>query len=119
MKSQITDRACAGKCPWRGARGLTYASPAAALEDSRPSCARRLARASSPAPLPARARNSRREEYRGCGGAKNREMPSIAQGPAGMHSLFDVYKLIQTQQHLAEIGQGQIARVGLAGRLIG
>src|SRR5262245_7052523 len=112
MNSQITFLALAGKWLFLGARGLSRESAddpvtfsAAAADANSPSSANSAARARKPAPPPARRRKSRRDAC----------CKSIANT---FSNSFDVHKLIQTKQHLAKVGQGQLARVGVFARLI-
>src|SRR5262245_28899496 len=66
MNSQMTDLALAGKWGFFGARGSVGPSGVAS-----PSCASSDPSASIPKPLPARARNWRREAKAGDGGANS------------------------------------------------
>src|SRR5262245_35552166 len=99
MNSQITLLAFAGKWLFFGARGFSRGSAAVPVSAARSlSLASRAASANSPAPPPAWARSSRRESCTRC-----------MRGPP----LLDIHKLVQTKQHLAEVGQRELAGVGL------
>src|SRR5262249_6335337 len=120
MNSQMTAFALPGKCDGRGASGLMAPSLAASL----PSCCSSPASASVPNPVPTFDRNCRRVRNAGDGGAKSlgtfiREPlagVTLLEGHLNSKStrLFDIHKLIQAQQCLAEIGQSQVALAGFA-----
>src|SRR3954471_20338982 len=117
MKSQITERALAGKCPGRGAIGLGADRLGAAMPglESRPCPSSRAASASMPKPEPVRLRNWRRSAKAGCGEAKrwgSRVMAGAVQesrkgrradDPRASAGSSDVDELVEAHENLAEV----------------
>src|SRR5262245_13520549 len=98
MKSQMTDLALAGKCGGFGASGSALGVASPSWASSEPS-------ASRPKPLPARARNWRREGKAGDSGANRREWFIMLNSLKGdsrlsqLHRIGTAYPLPVTHAH--------------------